>query len=340
MPYGLVRLYKKHFSRSSKYKHKQYGKIYYPFYNLNTTLNNKYPDIYNKDGIKLELFFIRDIHSAHLVYSDSNYFQYDRYNFGLDTHFYTHNSMLETMGEPKRKYGMLLEAEIICPNDYLIFKKHPSLNSEFNLIFTYSDFILQNVPNSRYIPYYLKYSNFNTTVPNDIYLQKSKNISIIASGKEMVPLHKYRNSIARKCKTLNLADVYGTIDGGRYCDISEPFMDYRFSIAIENEITPYAFTEKITNCFQTMTIPVYYGAAKIDKLFNPDGIILLNQNDDIEQILKKCTKGYYDERIPAIIDNFNRVNINKTADDIMYENYIQKDIGKISPEDLINSLKY
>lgn len=248
----------------------------------------------------MELFFIRDVHGAHLVYSGSKYFQYDRYNFGLDTHFYTHNSMLEVMGKPKRKYGMLIESEIICLDDYSIFKKNPGPEKDFDLIFTYSEEILQKVANSRHVPYYIKpwYGNsYMMASSNGIckeekllnpynYKYKSKNISIIASGKDSVPLHRYRNSIARQCKTKQLADTYGTFDGGRYCAISEPFKDYRFSIVIENEVTPYGFTEKITNCFAAMTIPVYLGATKINNLFNPERIIQFNINDDIEGVLK------------------------------------------------------
>ena len=338
IPNRILKLYRKYLSCNSIYHvHKIYGNFYFPCYNLDSPLNSNCPNIYNQDGKKIELFFIRDVHSAHLVYSNSKYFQFDRYNFGLDTHFYTHNSMLETMGKPKRKYGMLIEAEIICPDDYKIFLKNPGLENNFNLIFTYSDKILEKIPNSRYVPYYIKpgYKHLNTIGSSENYNNKSKNISIIASGKETVHLHKYRNSIARQCKTSFLADTYGTIDGGRYCDISEPFKDYRFSIVVENEITPYGFTEKITNCFAAMTIPVYLGATKINNIFNPDGIIQFKMTDDIEKILKFCTKEYYKERIPAILDNYNRININKSADDIMYEKYIQNDIGKVSPEELL-----
>jgi hypothetical protein len=318
--------------------HRIYGKVYMPLYNMSVPLNNKYPDIYNSAGKKMEIYFIRDIHGAHIVYSFCKYFEWDRYNFRLDTHFYTHNSMLETMGKPTRKYGMLVESEIIVPDDYKIFEKNKGLEADFNLIFTASDKILTTIANARYVPYYITpWYNIGGGGANQ-YQYKSKNISIIASGKTMVPLHKYRNSIAMGCKTNQLADTYGTFDGGRYCDISEPFKDYRFSIVIENEITPYAFTEKITNCFAAMTIPIYLGATKIDSLFNPDGIIHFNMHNDIEEVLKQCTKEFYEERTPAIIDNFNRVNIGKTGYDIIYEKYLCADVGKITPEELMKEL--
>jgi hypothetical protein len=310
-----------------------------PYYNTALKLNNQYPDMYNRDGNKIELFFIRDMHFAFDVYSYSKYFQFDRYNFGLDTHFYTHNFMLETMGKPQRKYGELVESEIIVPDDYKIFEKNKGLENDFDLIFTYSDNILQAIKNARFVPYnfrpWYKKDDINSHVN---YKNKTKNISIIASGKEFVPNHKYRNAIARYCKTNRLADVFGTIDGGRYCGIKEAFKDYRYSIVIENEITPYGFTEKITNCFAAMTIPIYLGASKIDRFFNADGIIKLGVKDDIETVLKKCTKELYDERINAIIENFKKIPDSKCADDIIYEKYLNNDIGKINPEDLFKLL--
>jgi len=343
-----VKLYRKYFkNKTDTYFCKIYGKIYTPFYSLNGKINNNYPDIYNYEGKKMEVFFQRNPYDPQYVYVDSKYFLFDLYNYSLETHFYHHSAILETMGKPVRKYGMLHESEIILPEDYKIFRKHKGLENEYNLIFTYSDEILQSVPNSRFFIRYMRpwyggtymmslsdgFRKNEGILSLDNYKHKSKNISIISSGREKVPLHKFRNSIARRCKLNNLADVFGTIDGGTYCSIEEPLKDYRFSIVIENEITPYGCTEKITNCFAAMTIPVYLGANKIDKLFNSDGIIQFNQNDDIESILKLCTKEYYEERIPAIIDNFNKVNINKSEYDLIYENYIQKDVGKLNPEE-------
>jgi hypothetical protein len=324
------------------YIHRIYGKIYMPLYDMESPLNSKYPDIYNSDGRKLEFFFLRDIHCAHVVYSYNKYFEWDRYNFGLDTHFYTHNSMLETMGKPVKRYGMLIEAESIVPLDYTVFDKNKGLENDFNLIFTYSKKILETIPNARYVPYSIK-SWYNSSELEEggkaQYKHKCKNISVIASGKAIVPMHKYRNAIAMQCKTNRLADAYGRFDGGRYFDIVEPYKDYRFSIVIENEITPYGFTEKVINCFDAMTIPVYLGATEIDRLFNPDGIVHFNMNDNIENVLKQCTKEFYEERIPAIIDNFNMVNSGKTANDIIYEKYLYNDIGKVSPEELLKVLK-
>jgi hypothetical protein len=83
----------------SDYIHKTYGKVYMPIYNMDVPLNNKYPEVYNSDGKKMEFYFLRDIHGAHLVYGYNKYFEWDRYNFGLDTHFYTGRIFFEVRKE-------------------------------------------------------------------------------------------------------------------------------------------------------------------------------------------------------------------------------------------------
>ena len=64
----------------------------------------------------------------------TKYFLTDRFNFGLKTHFYSHQAMLETMGNPDKKFGFLFESMGIVPEDYKIFDKHKGLNKDFDLI--------------------------------------------------------------------------------------------------------------------------------------------------------------------------------------------------------------
>ena len=99
---------------------KNYGKIWITYYNQNVSIGSEKPEIYNKSGQKMDIFFLRDMHTAHAPYEDvmvSKYFLWDRFDFGLKTHFYTHDAMLETMGTPDHKYGMLIESPAIVPND-------------------------------------------------------------------------------------------------------------------------------------------------------------------------------------------------------------------------------
>ncbi len=309
-----------------------YGKFYAPIYNRDAPFNYTNPEYYNKDGSLMEPFFLRDFHSAHEPYFfKSKYFFMDRFNFGLDTHFYTHNCMLEQMGKPVRKYGLLYESPSIVPDDYLIFNKHQGLEKDFDLIFTYSTKILDSVSNSRFVPFmsipwYGNPLHGGGLIDSKLYKKKSKNISIVSSDKRMCLLHEVRYSIAKECKSTGLADTFGTFDGGAMIPIKDSLENYRYSIVIENEIDDLYFTERITNCFLSMTVPIYLGARKISNYFNSDGIITFSTNDvnKLRALLSNCNEKDYKARIPAIKDNFERVQKYNNLFDWVYEDYLTR----------------
>lgn len=314
-------------SVSLKAPHAKYGHIYYPMYNLDAEMADISPEFYTSDGRRMEMFFLRDSHIAHAPYIASNHFQFDRYNFGLKTHFYTHGAMLETMGSPTKKYGILIESEGIVPDDYALFDKHAGLEKDYDLIFTYSERLLNLLPNARFVPFAASpwYGRARGEfVDESIYTAKSRGVSIVSSDKKMCDLHRIRFDLAQKCKNLGLADAYGTFDGGAYINSGVALENYRYSIIIENDLQPFFFTEKLTNCFVSMTIPIYIGATKIDQFFNPDGIISLNVEDldDIENVLNGCTECDYESRLDAMKDNFARVKRYFRVWDFMYEEYL------------------
>ena len=159
------------------------------------------------------------------------------------------------------------------------------------------------------------------------YQHKTKNISMLCSQLEWLPMHRVRKKLAFKCKNESLADTYGQFDGGPRVEIELPFEKYRYSIAVENGIEPFYFTEKIMNCFAAQTIPIYLGATDIGEFFNLDGIIQIELEDceHIEKILKRCTPEEYERRLPAVIDNFNRAMkyTTQTRFDDLYVMYIK-----------------
>ena len=137
---------------------KVYGKVYCPIYELRNPIKGSNIDeeyeIYNKDGQRMRQFFIRDAHINfnYTTNHRSKYFIWDFYNFALSTHFYSHHAMLQQMGAPKRKYGFLIESEILKKRDYEIFERHKGLEKDFNYIFTFSEKILDSVENARFFP--------------------------------------------------------------------------------------------------------------------------------------------------------------------------------------------
>ena len=93
--------------------------------------------------------------------------------------------------------------------------------------------------------------------------------------------------------------------------------NYMFSVAIENSSYNTYFTEKITDCFAVGTIPIFYGNKDIGDIFNPNGIIMLDDNFDI----KSLNKDLYQSKINAIKENF-QIGLKK----IFLLRYIKKNI--------------
>lgn len=307
---------------STLFKETSYGNIYFPYYNQVVMPSNKEPDIYDIDGNKLRTFFLRDFHMSADPTQQSKYFVWDKFNIGLDVHFYSHQAMLETMGYPKHKFGFLIETEAIAPKDYKIFEEHPNLAKEFDLIFTNSKQIINTIPNARFAP--INCSLYGGSfAPEDIYKRKNKIASILSSDKKMCPLHIFRYNLACQCKKDHLCDTFGTFDGGDKVNIDKTLRDYYFSICVENCQTPYLFTERLICAFANQCIPIYLGATEIDKFFNPDGIIKITTETDIKEVLKLCTPEEYKRRIPAVLDNYERSKQYINPWDYIYEKYVR-----------------
>ncbi len=154
---------------------------------------------------------------------------------------------------------------------------------------------------------------------------KTKLVSMFASSKKMTIGHKLRHEYAEKFK--NKIDTFGGAAGSKrigekstpWPDKSEAINDYMFQIVLENDSYSTYFTEKVTDCFATGTIPVYWGAPDIGDHFNMDGIIILDEEFDINSL----TPDLYVSKIDAVKDNFERVQRLESSDDQLF-NLIQR----------------
>lgn len=285
------------------------------------------PRIYNAEGQPLETYFIKNRHSRHTPFGhEGRYFFWDRYNYGLDTHFYGPESMAHPLGKPSVKYGMLTESRTIVPQDYEIFHKHRGLEREFCYIFTYDERILNEIDNARFYP--IAAGIWNREMKEGLYRKKDRDLSILSSDKTMCELHRFRLELARTCKKEQLTDTYGRFDGGDYVQSVDETLDrYRFSLIIENDVSDYYFSERLTSCLAAQTIPVYLGARKIGDFFNTDGMILLEKPDieTAKRRIRECTRETYEAKLPAVLDNFARVQEYVNMQDYLYEHYLQKE---------------
>jgi len=135
--------------------------------------------------------------------------------------------------------------------------------------------------------------------------KKTKNISFIASTKNMCEEHAFRQEMVKRFSSL--CDVFGR---GRkeVTKKVEGLADYRFSFCMENHITNLYYTEKLLDCFLTGTIPILYGSKSIGNVFDSNGIIwledILKGNVDINNL----NESFYNLKLEHVINNFNIAN--------------------------------
>ena len=146
---------------------------------------------------------------------------------------------------------------------------------------------------------------------------KSKEFSIIASGKNTLPGHILRHQIVAAGK--DKIDVFGN-GYKEVADKIDGLGEYRYHFSVENCRTDYWFTEKLIDCFRTGTVPIYWGCPSIGDFFNTRGMICFEKLEDLPELLKTCNEENYHKMMPAIQDNFERSAKYILAEDWMVEN--------------------
>lgn len=135
-------------------------------------------------------------------------------------------------------------------------------------------------------------------------------------------MHNVRRIVATYVKNNGLVDVMGTFCGP-HIELKEAFQDYRYNICIENYVDNGYFSEKLTNCFASMTIPIYMGASTdfISKIFDIRGIVFIDKLSKIDDLLNKCNEDDYYNRRSAMISNYNIVQSYLSIEDYICEKY-------------------
>ncbi len=152
--------------------------------------------------------------------------------------------------------------------------------------------------------YTFQWHSWKQKLISNTYFKPFK-MSIILSSKKIVHGHKYRHLLVNKILSTNL-DIHiygkGSIEHGSDNRIKgefiseEPYNDYMYSIAIENTPDTEAYiSEKFTNCIVANTIPIYYGADKVNNIFGNNCCYKLcgDLNKDFElitNIYNNCEK--------------------------------------------------
>jgi hypothetical protein len=86
----------------------------------------------------------------------------------------------------------------------------------------------------------------------------------------------------------------------------EPLFDSMFHIAIESHSIKNYFSEKLLDCFQSKTVPIYWGCTNIGDFFNVNGILIAHDLEGIINICNRLTLNIYNSKLMAIEDNYQR----------------------------------
>lgn len=229
---------------------------------------------------------------------------------------------LHTVTEPI-KIALLLETRALIK--WYEWIKMPENYQKFDMILTHHRDLLGVDSRFKYFPFggsWIKLEDWK------VY-DKTKNISIIASGKKETVWQRARHEVIEKFAVKYGIDVYGR--GYKPIDYKlDALKDYRYSIVIENEPIDAFFTEKIIDCFSTGTIPIYWGCPSIGDFFNEDALVKVSSVEDIEAILK-ANEGndfgtrFYNEakqdgRIQKSLETARNYRL---PEDYIWENYLK-----------------
>ena len=190
----------------------------------------------------------------------------------------------------------------------------------YSHLLTFHDEILEENPKARV------FHCTNTWVKGFVPDRKDFNISFIVGGKNSPTMEGYelRHSVWRNKDLITTPKVFYLSGNAPYkhhfvpwpeADYTnslilgaskEPLFNSMFHIAIENCSIKNYFTEKIVDCFQTRTVPIYYGCKNISEFFNEYGIIQCSDLEDIISACNQVTPEVYERMLPLLNDNYER----------------------------------
>ncbi|MDQ3534333.1 MAG: glycosyltransferase family 10 [Bacteroidota bacterium] len=147
--------------------------------------------------------------------------------------------------------------------------------------------------------------------------KKSSTLVAINSNLNNLPGHKLRADFITKICEQNLdIELYGGNKWSKYPQYKgylpqkwPVFSKSKYALAIENEVSPYYWTEKITDSILCFSMPIYYGSPDINKFFPEGSYIILDINNKkaVNELEEIINSGYYEKNISKLIEARNLI---------------------------------
>jgi hypothetical protein len=186
----------------------------------------------------------------------------------------------------------------------------------YDILLTHDEEILKACPNARLCLY------GTTWIPKSVYehidvSRKQPKISCLTGSKEFTTAHIYRKVLYANQLNIPLPITWFRSDYGDLLPAYQHnpiipssldgkvglFLDFQFSLVIENSRQTHYFTEKLMDCLLTKTIPIYYGCPNIAEYFDTRGWIILETTDMNELIAKASALPNYADFAEVIEHN-------------------------------------
>ena len=247
-----------------------------------------------------------------------SFFDYDRTDAWQKVCLFTDGEIVKnTVLNSKSEINIawILEPYSLIPRVYHFLSDRKN-SDKYDHILTHCQELIETNPNKyRYYPF----GGCWIQPENRIVHPKTKNISIIASGKSTTYGHKLRHEVIANFK--DQIDVFGR--GYNVIDLKEEALkNYRYSIVIENDSNNYWFTEKLIDCLVTGTIPIYFGS-NISKIFDMEGIITFSTIKELAEILPKLTEEIYLKKLPMVQKNLIKALEYACPEDWIFSNFLK-----------------
>jgi hypothetical protein len=207
------------------------------------------------------------------------------------------------------KVLFLLEPEDILPLAKNTIQNH----DKFDYILTHNKEILENCPNAHLFEF------ATTWIKDYTFPEKKFEVSTLVGGKTLAPGHFLRQKLWYKENRIKIPKKF-FISGNQAGNLQnynnnpvlgafkDPLFDSQFHIVIENAKRDYWFTEKLIDCLQTKSIPIYWGCPNIGNYFNLKGMFIVNNINEIINICNKLTPETYSEMYEFAEENYQKSN--------------------------------
>lgn len=222
------------------------------------------------------------------------------------TERYMRDSIVDRV-KSRKKVLWLIEPRAVRDRSYLDVINY---ENKFDHILTYDTDLLKR--SDKYVKYVVGQSRI-TKEEKSIY-DKTKMVSMIASNKTLTVGHRFRHEISDKLSSKYGIDMWGSGYKG-FNHKMDPLKDYRFSISVMNSKVDNFFTEILVDNFLLGTIPIFWGCPNIDEYFDINGVLIFDDVNELEDILKNLSEDLYIEKMESIKNNFELAQKYVSTDD-------------------------